>query len=53
MEELRRFDAELFNLVPDIARDIYKSKKKGIPYILIWKRLGINILNFRKLWTSF
>ena len=52
-EELRRFDTELFNLLPDIARIIYKAKKKGIPYILLWKKLGINILNLRTLWTSF
>lgn len=53
MEELRCFDTELSKLVPDIARIICKSKKKGIPYILIWKKLGINILNLRTLWTSF
>lgn len=53
MEELRRFDTELFKLEPDIARIIYKAKKKGIPYILLWKKLRINILNLRTLWTSF
>lgn len=52
-KELRRFDTELFKLVPDITRIIYKAKKKGIPYILIWKKLRINILNLRTLWTSF
>ncbi|MCC8021688.1 MAG: glycosyltransferase family 2 protein [Akkermansia sp.] len=49
-EELRRWSEELRRLAPELYRKLGKARRKGIPYIWIWRAFNINLYNIIKLW---
>lgn len=48
VQELKKFNTELKGKSPELYSQTSKVKIKGIPYIAIWRNVGINLLNISK-----